>query len=248
MNRLLVSLFIVTMLLVACGGSPAASTPTPPDPPTVAPVAPPPSTAPTVAPTALPVPTAAVPAPVPAASGSAKEAIIAAMRASLTAGPFRTQSTIVSDSGPINMTGELIPPDKLHTTMQATDFAMETIVIGDQAWTKQDGVWALSPVSGQVFLQSAFAAQTVEELDKTISDAQALGIETVNGEQTFVYSFTSTTDLGGTGVVISAVKLWTSAKSGLPVKQEIAGEAGGVKSTTVQTIEYDATLIIEPPL
>ena len=28
----------------------------------------------------------------------------------------------------------------------------------------------------------------------------------------------------------------------------VKGEAGGVKSTTVQTIEYDATLIIEPPL
>lgn len=242
MNRVLVSLFIVTMLLVGCGGSPAASTPTPSDPPTVAPIAPPPSTAPTAAPTVV------APAEVPAASGNAKDAIIAALQSSFKAGPFRTQSTIVSDSGTIDMTGELIPPDKLHTMMQATDFAVETIVIGDQAWTKQDGVWALSPVSGQVFLQSAFAAQTVEELDKTISDAQALGTETVNGEQTFVYSFTSTTDLGGTGVVISAVKLWTSAKSGLPIKQEIVGEAGGIKSTTVQTIEYDPTITIEPPL
>ena len=195
----------------------------------------------------MPVPTSA-PAAAPVPSGSAKDAIIAATQATLKAGPFRTKSTIVSDSGTINMTGELIPPDKLHTTMKAADFEMENIIIGDKAWIKQDGKWAVSPVPGKVALESAFQALTAEQLDLTISDAKALGTEAVNGEQARVYTYTSTTDLGESGKVISAVKLWVSAKSGLPIKQEIAGEAGGVKSNTVQTIEYDPTISVVPPM
>ena len=39
-----------------------------------------------------------------------------------------------------------------------------------------------------------------------------------------------------------------NASSGLPVKQEIAGEAGGVKSNTVQMIEYDPTITVVPPM
>ena len=264
MKRLLVSLFLLTLLLAACGGSPAA--------PTAAPVA---TTAPSVAPTATPitapaativpaapkapavatsVPAAAapaatsVPAAAPAPSGSAKEAIIAAMQATLKAGPYRTKSTIVSDSGAVNMTGELIPPDKLHTTMKATDFEMENIIIGDQGWIKQNGKWAVSPMSGKAALQSAFLALTAEQLDLTISDAKAIGAEAVNGEQARVYTFTSTTDLGESGKIVSAVKLWVSARSGLPVKQEIVGETGGIKSNTVQMIEYDQNISVVPPM
>jgi hypothetical protein len=264
MKQLLVSLFLLTVLLAACGGGKAVPAAAPA--PTTAPVA-----APTVAPVAsaaaTPVPTAgkavgaatfvpatavpaatSAPAAAPAPSGSAKEAIIAAMQATLKAGPYHTKSTITSDNGTITMTGDLIPPDKLHTTMKATDFEMENIIIGDQGWIKQNGKWTESPMSGKVALQSAFLALTAEQLGLTISDAKAVGTESVNGEQARVYTFTSTTDLGESGKVISAVKLWVNARSGLPVQQEIAGEAGGVKSNTVQTIEYDPTISVVPPM
>ncbi len=271
MKRLLVSLFLLTLLLAACGGSPAAPTAAPiatkapvaapttaAAPPTVAPAAPvaatavPAATQAPVAATALPstaVPAAtSVPAAAPVPSGSAKDAIIAAMQATVKAGPYRTKSTIVSDNGTINMIGELIPPDKLHTTMKAADFEMENVIIGDQGWIKQNGEWTVSPMSSKTMLESAFLALTAEQLDLTISDAKAVGNETVNGEPARVYTFTSTTDLGESGKVLSAVKLWVSVKSGLPVKQEIAGEAGGVKSNTVQTIEYDPTISVVPPM
>ena len=267
MKRLLVSLFILTMLLSACGGSPAAPTAVPAAAPaataasvaapTSAPAAPAatavpaatqaPAAATVIPPTAVPAATSA-PAAAPAPSGSAKDAIIAATLATLKAGPYRTKSTIVSDSGTLNMTGEMIPPDKLHTTMKATDFEMENIIIGDKGWIKQDGKWAVSPMSGKVVLAAAFQALTAEQLGITISDAKALGSEAVNGEQARVYTYTSTTDLGESGKVISAVKLWVSIKSGLPIKQEIAGEAGGVKSNTVQMIEYDPTISVVPPM
>lgn len=257
MPRLLISLFVLTLLLAACG-SPAtptaapAATKAPAAVPTAAPVA---TTAPaatpipaaTKAPAATAAPTAtSAPAAAPAPSGSAKDAVVAAMLAQLKAGPYRTKTTIVSDSGTINMTGELIPPDKLHTTMKTAGFESETLVIGDKGWIKRDGKWATSPVAGKTLLESAFPALTAEKLAATISDAKALGTETVNGEQARVYTYTSTTDLGEAGKVVSAVKLWVSVKSGRPIKQEIAGEAGGVKSNTVQMIEYDPAISVVP--
>ncbi len=48
--------------------------------------------------------------------------------------------------------------------------------------------------------------------------------------------------------VKSNVKLWVNLATGLPIQQEIEGEAMGVKSKTVQAIEYDASLTIEPPV
>ena len=222
-------------------GHPAAATPVPAA--TKAPVA-----ATAIPPTAVPAATS-VPAAAPAPSGSAKDAIIAATLATLKAGPYRTKSTIVSDSGTINMTGELIPPDKLHTTMKATDFEMENIIIGDQGWIKQDGKWAVSPMASKTVLQSAFLALTAEQLDLTISDAKAIGSEAVNGEQARVYTYHLYHRSGrALARVISAVKLWVSVKSGLPIKQEIAGEAGGIKSNTVQMIEYDPTISVVPPM
>jgi len=265
MKHLLASLFILTLLLAACGGSPAA----PPAAPTATPqpIAVPPAvtTVPTSAPAAATIPAAtkapvatpvpatlapaatSAPAAAPAPAGNARDAIIATMLAQLKAGPYRTKTTIVSDNGTINLTGEMVPPDKLRTTMQTAGFATETIAIGDKAWVKRDGKWEASPVSGKVTLEAAFPALTAEQLGGTISDATAAGAETVNGEQARVYTYTSTTDLGGSKA-ISAVKLWVSVKSGLPIKQEIAGEAAGVKSTTVQTIEYDKTITIAPPM
>lgn len=240
MKRLLIALFVLTLLLAACGGSPAA--------PTAAPAA-------TTAPAAAPIPAAtkapaapAAPTAAPAPSGSARDAVVAAMLAQLKAGPYRTVTTIVSDSGAINMTGELIPPDKLHTTMKTTGFESETIAIGDEGWTKQGGAWAVSPVAGKLLLEAAFPALTAEQLAATISDANSAGTDTVNGEEARVYTYTSTTDLGGSGKVVSTVKLWVSAQSGRPIRQEIAGDAGGVKSNTVQTIEYDPSITIAAPM
>jgi len=255
MKPLLVALFVLTLLLAACGGSPAAPTSAPA--PTTAPAAPaatsaPAATtapAPTVAPTAAPAATA-TPAPtaVPAPVGSPQDAIVAALQALLQAGPYRTKTTIVAGSDTINLVGEMIPPDKLHTMMTTASFESETIVIGDAVWSKRDGAWSVLPVSGKEMLQSAFPALAVDQLIGTISKAGTAGTDTVDGEPTNVYTYTSTTDLGSGSQVVSAVKLWVSARRGVPVKQEVVGEAGGVQSTTVQTIEYDPTITIAAPM
>ena len=251
MKRLLISLFLLSLLLTACGGSSASPTAAPPAA-TSAPAA---TTAPaatsaavaTTAPAATPVPAATA---APALPGDPKSAIIAAMQNQMKAGPYRTTTNIVSDSGTIEMTGEIVPPDKIHTVMKMADFENENIFIGEQGWTKKEGVWEVSPVSGSMILEQVGLLATEDSLSKTISNVQAVGTDEVNGERARVYTYTSTYIFGEAGAdqIISQVKLWVSEKRGLPVKQEIEGEAGGIKSKTVQIIEYDATITIKPPM
>ena len=199
------------------------------------------------APAATPVPAATA---APALPGDPKSAIIAAMQNQMKAGPYRTTTNIVSDSGTIEMTGEIVPPDKIHTVMKMADFENENIFIGEQGWTKKEGVWEVSPVSGSMILEQVGLLATEDSLSKTISNVQAVGTDEVNGERARVYTYTSTYIFGEAGAdqIISQVKLWVSEKRGLPVKQEIEGEAGGIKSKTVQIIEYDATITIKPPM
>ena len=45
----------------------------------------------------------------------------------------------------------------------------------------------------------------------------------------------------------SDAKVWLDSASGAPVKLESSGEAVGVKTKAVQTIEYDSTIKIEAP-
>ena len=132
MKRLLISLFLLSLLLTACGGSSASPTAAPPAA-TTAPAATSAAVA-TTAPAATPVPAATA---APALPGDPKSAIIAAIQNQMKAGPYRTTTNIVSDSGTIEMTGEIVPPDKIHTVMKMADFENENIFIGEQGWTKK---------------------------------------------------------------------------------------------------------------
>ncbi len=262
MKRLLISLFVLSILLAACGGNPTTSAPDPAATTapavaaTIAPATEAPAAATSVpAATATPIPAATaasvrtptVALAAPESASDPKSAVVAAMQAQYASGPYRTLTTIVTDDGTLELTGEVVPPDRLHTTMKASGFESESIFIGDKGWTKTNGVWTASPISGSDAIAQAFPNMTTDELGAMFSDVRAAGADTVNGEPTRVYTYTSITDLGEAGTVSSSVKLWVSSRTGLPVKQEVEGEAAGVKSKTTQLIEFDPTITIEPP-
>lgn len=133
-------------------------------------------------------------------------------------------------------------PDRFHIVMDTGEF----IIIGNKTYMKQGDQWAEFPVDiGSLVFPLLIS--TDEEAEASISDVQLLGQDTVNGESTTVYQYRSTGVLEGTEVS-SMVKLWVRDSDGLPIKQEIIGEAGGIESTTIQEIEYDPTISIEPPV
>ena len=91
---------------------------------------------------------------------------------------------------------------------------------------------------------------SAEILTETSSNAAKVGNETVNGQETVVYSYDMDMNKSSSMKMDmkSAVKIWVRTSDGLPIKQEVSGEAMGVKSVSTQEIEYDPSIKIEPPV
>jgi outer membrane lipoprotein-sorting protein len=228
----LAALLLAGFLFTACGGetaTPAA---------TVAP----PAAAQAEAPTAA--------APAAALPGDPKAAILQALRGQLTAGPYRTTTTITGDDFEQTATAEIAPPDRMRLSMDMGGLQMEMIYIGDQVWSKQgDGAWEVADrmgAPGAALLDEAMIADT----ERTITEAALIGPEVLDGVNTLLYTFT--TDLKRSEVMplasVQETRLWVDAATGRIVRQEMKDAAADMPTTTVQTVEYDPTITIEAPV
>jgi len=190
-------------------------------------------------PTALPEPTVEPEASQP--DGDLAEYLNTVLNNQVNAGPYRTITTVEDETGTIVITGEVIPPDSVHVMTQGVGLETEMIIIGEKGWSKLDGVWSQLPdgLAGPMFEQ---ALQDPASLGVN-SNVQFAGSEVLDGVRTWVITFDSTLE----GVATSSVRAWIDAERDLIIRQEISGEAGGVESFGVQTVEYDSSITVEPP-
>jgi hypothetical protein len=243
--RLVVMSLLAILLLAACGGnepapdaasapenSPSAAQPAAAAPATAAPA----TAAPAAAPVQLP--------------SDPKAAILQALRAQLTAGPYRSTTTIDMEDGAQTVVGMVIPPDRMHVSMDMGGLKTEMIYIGDKVWSKQgDEAWMASDrmgTAGAGLMDESMIADT----EQTITEAALVGPEVVEGVDTLVYTFT--TDLSKSEIMpmesISQSKIWVNTATGLIIRQEIEDTTAETPSKTVQVIEYDPTITIEAPV
>jgi hypothetical protein len=199
----LLGLLSLALLLVACGDTSASDTPPAPttrsaSQATSAPLVPQPTALP---PTSLPNPTAAPAAPaatsVPAApaapSGDPKAAVLAAFKAQLTSGPFRSVTTLLSEGKTTELTAEFVPPSSLHLVVAGEGTQNETVIIGEKMWSKAGEEWTAMPGGGpQVTAMLAEFTQDPESRGVVISNVQYLGLDMVDGTPTWVYSTATT--------------------------------------------------------
>lgn len=170
------------------------------------------------------------------------------MRKQLTSGPYRSKTVIVSADSTTEGTGEFIPPDRLHITSELGGGKMEMIYIGEKGWSRDGDAWKELKLPGGGPL-SQIDGSMIDDLILTITDVKLVGPELLDGRPMIVVSYVS--DLSKSKImtmdVKSNVKVWIGATDGLVYKQVIEGDAGGVASTTTQTVEYDPGIVIEAP-
>jgi hypothetical protein len=197
-----------------------------------------PITNPTTTPT-TPATSTAAPTTAPlTAAGDPRQAVLNALHAMAQAGAYRVHSTTTTDEGnTIQISGEVILPDRFHLVMNGR----EILIIGN----KTGDQWTEFPVDvGSIV--SGFMGGMTAEMEKSISDVESVGPDTVNGVPAQVYQYTSSFKAGDQEVKGTA-KLWVGVANGLPIQQEVDGEFAGIKSKTVQEIEYDPSIKIEAP-
>ena len=167
------------------------------------------------------------------------------MRKQITGGPYRLKTTITSDKGTIEMNGEVNPPDQMRMQMISAGNTTEMVFMGDKGWMKVGDKWQASPISGGEMMKQIM--QSVDEFAPHISNVQYVGEESLDGKPAHVYTYRM--ELGADmGNVKSDAKVWIDSASGRVIKSASTGDVGGAKSTTVQTIEYDANIKIESPI
>jgi hypothetical protein len=249
-------ILLLTLLILAGCGRRQAEEPTPvaptARPAATAPVAPTPTAAPTAAPTVVAT-VAATAAPIPAApatadSGSAQEGLMAALVAQQNGGPYRVQTTVVTGDTTMEMLAEIVPPDRLRSVTNTGGIQVEIIIIGDTAYIKNgDTPWVSLPDSG--FGSQILGALSSEALmeQNLIADVQRVGQETVDGESAIIYAFQSSFG-EGEDALSAMTRIWVSESRGLPLRVENEGEIDGSPSRTVQIVQYDTTITIEPPI
>jgi hypothetical protein len=176
-------------------------------------------------------------------SVDARTAVLNAIQAHLTAGPYQVIASITSGTTTTAMHGEVVLPDKFHlfSTLSGGP-EREYIIIGSTTYAKVGGQWAQLQID-----LSGMLANFIDRLDpEAISDVRLVGSEDVNGTPTFVYIYTYTNTVEGT-LITSKVKMWVGVDSGLPLKQVVNGEVNGVNYQSEQTITYNSSIIIEAP-
>lgn len=172
-------------------------------------------------------------------------AAIAGIRAAyLKAGAQKSfRAHMTSDSGGkiSESTIEFAAPGSVRMVMKTQN--LEQILIDGAHYMKSDGRWTRLPIStGNLIEQFRRDPATIDAFERTISGAQIVGPESVDGKSATAYRYYQAASFGGRLASTAGwVKLWVGA-NGLPLKldSDSAGRVLGFSSHAKTSIYYDS--------
>ena len=165
---------------------------------------------------------------------------------------FRARMTTESDGKVHESMVEYASPGRMHMVMKTQN--MEHIVVDGTHYMKSDGKWTRLPISSASWIeQFRKDPEALAAFERTVSGAQRVGPEAVNGQPATAYRYYQAAKVAG-GLASSAgwVKVWVGA-NGLPLKveSESTGSMLGFSSrgkTTILYQDYGANVRIVAPM
>lgn len=165
---------------------------------------------------------------------------------------FRAQMVTESDGKLSESSIEFAAPGRMHMVMKTQN--MEQIVIDGTHYMKSDGKWTRLPISSANLIEQIRKdPEALAALERSVSGAQVVGPDTVEGQRAMAYRYYQAAKMGG-GLASSAgwVKLWVGA-NGLPLKVESDSTArvlgfGSHGKTTILYRDYGANVRIVAPM
>ncbi len=165
---------------------------------------------------------------------------------------FRARMVSESDGKLSESTVEYAAPGRLHMVMKTQN--MEQIVVDGAHYIKSDGKWSRLPISsGNLVEQFRKDPEALAAFERSVSGAQAVGPESVEGQRATAYRYYQAAKVGG-GLASSAgwVKVWIGAH-GLPIKVESDATGrvlgfGSHSKTTIYYHDYGANVRIVAPM
>lgn len=143
-------------------------------------------------------------------------------------------------SMPMHMEVQYNAPDRYHIKTGPG----ESVVIGSDMYSKRGDTWTKLPGMGASISIDKLRETFTEEGLKRLSDAQALGDESVDGKPAYKYHFKIGAPSGG---VPYETDLWVIKDTGLPAKIHVTYSSGVLKEmTTIYT--FDPNVKVEAPI
>ncbi len=169
---------------------------------------------------------------------------------------YRAQMTTTDGEGRVTHgTIEFVAPSSAHMVM-TTDGrtgTVEHILVNGSLYIKGDKQWVRSPIPTNTLLEQIRKdPRTLEDFMKTVSGAQAVGPELVDGKPATAYRYYQAGSIaGGMGSTKGWVRLWVG-RNGLPLKLESDSETkvlfiGGHGKSTIVYTDYGAPIRINAP-
>ncbi|HKZ96097.1 MAG TPA: hypothetical protein VJ045_03865 [Hyphomicrobiaceae bacterium] len=167
---------------------------------------------------------------------------------------LRKETQLVSEEGPVNMTIEYQIPDRMRqiVSLVADPKPVETIVVGDKAWSNAGQGWKeVAEPETQQLIQ--FMIKSSSQIYQDVGKFECLGAETVDGKQLRAYrGLDEAPNVPGkdppqTQKNEAVRMIYLDAETGLPARSIFARPAMLDKPIFKEVYTYPAELKIEPP-
>ncbi len=187
--------------------------------------------------------------PAMAASASCKEQVAAAFMKQRTAVAFSMVAQVRGESGPVELTVEYIPPDRMRQTINSAGqpAPLETVLVGQRAWSRQGGQWEeLLPALVQTIV--AQVREAVIDPPKDVGEFECLAKASVDGKEYLAYR---SVEKPGAPAKASLADgpvhrtVYIDAATGLPAINVVAEDKPGAAPFFRGTYTYPTNLVIE---
>ncbi len=162
---------------------------------------------------------------------------------------FRMDTYMITENGPTSMQIDYVLPDRMHqtVTLKLTNQTTELILVGDHAWSKQEGGWRPIPQPVAAQLRGQMDDAVVKQ-QTDIGSYACKGRTQVDGRDVVSYKLDSEQEKGSTAAVSQTFRMfYVDALTGLPAGNVLLVPGHEDKPIFKTTYSFPIDLQIEPP-
>lgn len=168
---------------------------------------------------------------------------------------LRKETNMITEAGPATMVVEYATPDRMRQilTPLTEGKPVESIVVGDKAWTNNGEGWKVSPQHEADQLVQ-FMITSIAQVYQEVGKFECTGIETIDGKEVRGYRGLDEPPPSAPGapkadkIKNEAVRMvYLDPKTGLPARSILARPGFLDKPIFKEVYTYPDSIVIEPP-
>ncbi len=162
---------------------------------------------------------------------------------------FSMVADLKGESGPVKITVEYLPPDRMRQTIVAPSqpAPLETVLVGTRAWSRQGETWEeLMPAIAQTII--AQVRDAVVEPPKVAGEFECIDKATIDGKEYLAYRSVEKGGADASGSLVSRPvhrTIYVDPETGLPAINEVVEEKPGAVPLFRGVYAYPNDLEIE---